>query len=114
MASPMGTRISDDQQKLKDSEDRFLQVQQRYGPKNPAYNNAMAESSFIRTRLPKTLPVRKRRLSPSIKSNSIRKALVQTQLATAKSEYDQLNMRMLDYQQAKQEATQDRSLLDEW
>ena len=31
-------------------------------------------------------------------------SLVQTQLATAKEEYDQLNMRMLNYQQAKQEA----------
>jgi polysaccharide biosynthesis transport protein len=112
-ASPMGTRIADDMQKLKESEEKFLEAQQRYGVKNSAYSNAQAQVAQFQAQVDKDVASAREQAKSEYQKQLDAESLVQKQLATAKEEYDQLNMRMLDYQQAKQEAVTDRALLDE-
>lgn len=112
-ASPMGTRISDDMQKLKDSQEKLLEVQQRYGPKMPAYSDAVGQVAQFQAQVTKDVASAREQARSEYQKQLDQESLVQKQLATAKEEYDQLNMRMLDYQQAKQEAVADRALLDE-
>ena len=105
-ASPMGTRIADDMQKLKESEEKFLEVKQIYGARDHRYSDAQAQVT-------KDVASAREQAKSEYQKQLDAESLVQKQLATAKEEYDQLNMRMLDYQQAKQEAVTDRALLDE-
>ncbi len=109
----MGTRIADDMQKLKDSEEKFLEAQQRYGVKNSAYSNAQAQVAQFQAQVTKDVASAREQARSEYQKQLDAESLVQKQLATAKEQYDQLNMRMLDYQQAKQEAVTDRALLDE-
>jgi polysaccharide biosynthesis transport protein len=112
-ASPMGTRIADDIQKLKESEEKFLEAQQRFGVRNFAYSNAQAQVEQFQAQVTKDVASAREQAKSEYQKQLDQESLVQKQLATAKEDYDKLNMRMLDYQQAKQEAVTDRALLDE-
>jgi capsular exopolysaccharide synthesis family protein len=113
LASPMGAKIPDDQAKLKESQAKLLEVRQRYGPGYPAYHDAEAAVAQYQEQVAKDVASARSQAQSEYQKQMDEENLVQKQLAAAKADYDQLNMRMLDYQQAKQEALADRSLYDE-
>ena len=109
----MGLKIPDDQAKLKDSEARLLEVKQRYGPGMPAYHDAEAAVAQYREQVSKDVASARSQAHSEYQKQLDQENLMTKQLAEAKEKYDHLNMQMLDYQQAKQEALADRKLLDE-
>jgi succinoglycan biosynthesis transport protein ExoP len=111
--SPMGLKIPDDQAKLKDSQAKLLEVKQRYGPAMPQFHDAEAAVAQYQQQVDKDVASVRSQAQSEYQKELDQENLVQKQLAAAKSDYDQLNMRMLDYQQAKQEALADRALYDE-
>lgn len=113
LASPMGTRISDDVAKLKEAQAKFAEVRAKYGAKNDVYLQAEASVNLLQSQIEKDIASAKKQAESEYAKQKNQEEMVQKQLATAKEEYDQLNMRMLDYQQAKQEATANRALYDE-
>ncbi len=115
LASPLalGTRIADDLTKLKDAQDRFAEAKLRWGPANYSYQQAEVAVNQLQSQVNKdVISVRGQADSEYVKQKN-QEDLVQKELAAKKADYDELNMRMLDYQQAKQEATANRTLLDE-
>ena len=112
-AAPMGTRIADDLAKLKDSQANFLAVKQRYGPGISTYHDAEAQVQMFQDQVTKDVASARKQAQSEYQTEVNQENLMQKQVADAKAVYDTLNMKMLDYQQAKQEAVNDRALLDE-
>jgi len=113
LANPQGTRIPDDDGKLKDAQAAFAAVKLRYLHNSPQYRDAQAAVTQFQDQVTKDVASAKSQAESEYQKQQDQEDKVQKELATAKSDYDQLNMRMLDYQQAKQEATEDRALYDE-
>jgi len=80
---------------------------------SPQYRDAQAAVTQFQDQVTKDVASAKSQAESEYQKQQDQEDKVQKELATAKSDYDQLNMRMLDYQQAKQEATEDRALYDE-
>ncbi len=113
LASPLGSRIAEDNSKLKDAQDRFAEAKLRYGAMSPDYQKAQAAVAQLESQVNKDVISARNQADSEYSQQKKQEELVQEHLAAVKADYDQLNMRMLDYQQAKQEATADRALLDE-
>ncbi len=113
LAAPQGLKIPDDLLKLKDAEQVFDQAKLRYGTKAVEYERAEAAVKQLKDQIAKDVASVQSQAQSDYQKQKNQEELVSTQLATAKAEYDQLNMRMLDYQSAKNEALQDRTLYDE-
>lgn len=113
LGSPLGARIADDNVKLKDAQDRFAEAKLRWGAKSPDYQKAEAAVNQLQNQVSKDVVSARNQADSEYFTQKKQEDYVQKELAAAKSDYDDLNMRMLDYQQAKQEATANRTLLDE-
>ncbi len=114
LASPMGGRTADDVAKLKDAQAKFADVKLRYGAKaGLPYQQAEEAVAQMQAQIEKDITSVRSQAQANYSNQKYQEELVQKQLADAKSQYDQLNMRMLDYQQAKQEAVTDRALYEE-
>ena len=113
MATPLGSRINDDYAKFKDAEAKFADVQGRYGRNSTEYKAAEAQVQLLQTVVEKDKESAQNQANSEYTKQKNQEDSLQKELATAKADYDQLNMRMMDYQQAKQEAAADRSLYDE-
>lgn len=113
LASPQGARIADDQAKLKESQAKFVDIKGRYGIRDDHYIQAEAAVAQFQSQVDRDVASSKNQAAADYRRQVDQEALVQKKLTEAKAEYDQLNMRMLDYQQAKQEALADRTLYDE-
>ncbi len=113
LATPLGSRIAEDLAKLKDAEAKFADVKLRYGPRIDVYQAAESAVAQLQGQVDKDRESAKNQANAEWIKQKDQEDIVQKTLAGAKSDYDQLNMRMLDYQQAKQEATADRALYDE-
>jgi len=98
---------------VKDAQAKFADAQLRYGTNNNAYKTAQAAVEQLQSQVDKDRESAKNQASSEWIKQKKQEELVQKALATARSDYDQLNLRMLDYQQAKLEATADRNLYDE-
>jgi capsular exopolysaccharide synthesis family protein len=113
LASPQGLHIADDLTKLKEAQGRFADVKLRYGQRSDIYQQAQASVTQLQQQLDKAVASARSQAESEYRKQQNQEDLVRTQLAAVKSDYDQLNLRMADYQQAKQDATADRALLDE-
>jgi capsular exopolysaccharide synthesis family protein len=113
LASPEGTRIADDLAKLKEGQAKFTDVKQRYGPGSTNFHDADAAVTQLQTQVDRDIASAKSQAESDYRKEKDQEAMVQNKLVEAKADYDQLNIRMLDYQRAKQEATADRALYDE-
>jgi capsular exopolysaccharide synthesis family protein len=113
LVSPMGGKAQEDQSKLKEAQARFADIKLTYGARSDEYKRAETAIAELQGQLDRDVnSVRSQAFSDYTKQKN-QEALVQKELTDAKAQYDQLNMRMLDYQQAKQEATTDRALYEE-
>jgi succinoglycan biosynthesis transport protein ExoP len=113
LASPLGSRIADDNAKLKAAQDSFAEARLRYLPKADQYQRAEAAVKQLESQITKDVTSARNQANSEYVTQKTQEDLVQKKLAEAKEVYDRLNLSMLDYQQAKQEATADRTLLDE-
>jgi capsular exopolysaccharide synthesis family protein len=113
MATPLGSHINDDYAKLKDAQAQFEDIKLRYGRNSEAYKAAEAEVQRLDERVQQDRDSVQKQANAQYITQKTQEAMVQDQLAAAKADYDQLNIRAMDYQTAKQEAAQDRSLYDE-
>ncbi|HEY4085419.1 MAG TPA: polysaccharide biosynthesis tyrosine autokinase [Bryobacteraceae bacterium] len=113
MATPLGSHINDDFAKLKDSQAKFEDIKLRYGRNADVYKAAEAEVQRLEQTVQQDRDSVQKQANAQYVTQKTQEAMVQDQLASAKADYDQLNIRAMDYQTAKQEAAQDRSLYDE-
>jgi len=113
LAAPQGLKIPDDLLKLKDAEAAFDSAKQTQGPRSNRYLEAEAAVKQLREQIAKDVASVQSQARSDYEKQKHQEETVSTELANAKAEYDQLNMRMLDYQSAKNEALQDRTLYDE-
>jgi capsular exopolysaccharide synthesis family protein len=113
LQSPEGTRISDDNSKLKDAQAVFEQTKLRYLKNDPHYQQAAAAVAQLQDQVNKDVESARAQAEDEWQKQQKQENLVLTQLTTAKADYDTLNVRMLDYQQAKLEADNDRALYDD-
>jgi capsular exopolysaccharide synthesis family protein len=113
MATPLGSHINDDYAKLKDAQSRFEDIKLRYGRNADDYKAAEAEVRRWEQAVQQDRDSVQKQANAVYVTQKTQEAMVQDQLAAAKADYDQLNIRAMDYQTAKQEAAQDRSLYDE-
>ena len=113
LVSPMGARIAEDLAKLKEAQAKFADVKLTYGQRNDAYQQAQAAVVQFQGQVDKDVGSARNQAEADYSKQKDQEEMVQKHLFDAKSQYDQLNMRMLDYQQAKQEAVTNRALYEE-
>ncbi len=113
LQSPEGTHIAEDNAKLKDTQVAFEQVKLRYLKNDLHYHQAEAAVAELQDQVDKDIVSARKQAEAEWQKLQEQENLVQTKLAGAKSDNDQLNMRMLDFQQAKLEADNDRALYDD-
>ena len=113
LQSPEGTHIAEDYAKLKDAQAVFEQVKLRYMKNDPHFHQAEAAVTQLQEQIDNDVVGARKQAEAEWQKLQENENLAQSKLAAAKSDNDQLNMRMLDYQQAKQEADNDRALYDD-
>lgn len=113
MATPLSSHINDDYAKLKDARAKFEDIKLRYGRNADVYKAAEAEVQGLEQTVQQDRDSVQKQANAQYVTQKTQEAMVQDRLAAAKADYDQLNIRAMDYQTAKQEAAQDRSLYDE-
>jgi len=113
LASPQGTRIADDLTKLKDAQAKFADGRLRYLPMANEYQQAETAVKQLQIQVDKDVASARGQAKSEWGKQKDTEERVAKQLTDVRADYDHLNMRMLDYQQAKQEATSLRKLYDE-
>jgi capsular exopolysaccharide synthesis family protein len=113
LAAPMGTGIVEDEARLKEAQAKFAEIKLRYGPGITIYHDAEAAVAHLEAQVQKDLASARSQAESEYGKQKDQEELVQKSLATVRADYDQLNMRMMDWQQAKNEATANRALYDE-
>jgi succinoglycan biosynthesis transport protein ExoP len=113
LAAPMGTGIMDDSTKLKEAKAQFEEIKQSKGKANPKYHDAEAEVTQREAQVQKDVESARNQAEAEYLKQKDQEELVQKRLAEVKADYDKLNMGMVEWQQAKNEATANRSLYDE-
>jgi len=113
MATPLGSHINDDNAKLMDARSKFEDIKMRYGRNADVYKQAEAEVQRLEELVQADRDSTQRQANAVYITQKTQEEMVQDQFAAAKADYDQLNIRAMDYQTAKQEADQDRTLYDE-
>lgn len=113
MATPLGSHLNEDFAKLKDAREKFEDIKLRYGRNADVYKAAEAEVQRWERTVEQDRDSVQKQANAQYITQKTQEAMVQDQLAAAKADYDQLNIRAMDYQTAKQEAAQDRALYDE-
>jgi capsular exopolysaccharide synthesis family protein len=113
MASPLGSHINEDYAKLKEAQARFEDIKLRYGRNAAPYQHAESEVRQLEQLVQQDRDSAQKQANAEYLKQKTQEDMIQKALASAKADYDQLNIRAMDYQTAKQEAAQDRALYDE-
>ncbi len=113
MATPLGSHINDDYAKLRDAQARFDDVKRRYGRNSEQYKSAEADVNTMEQVVQQDRDSAQKQANSEYLKQKTQEDMVQKELASAKADFDELNIKAMDYQTAKQEADQDRALYDE-
>ncbi len=113
LASPAGSHIAEDLSRLKEAQAAFTTVKLRYGQNSEEYKKAETAVNQFGAQVDNDIQSAKKQAENDYHQKLTEEQLAQKQLVEAKEAFDKLNIRMLDYQTAKQEATANRKLYDE-
>jgi capsular exopolysaccharide synthesis family protein len=100
-------------ERLHESQERFAEVKEHFGPNHPEYRKASAAIRELGAQVDGMRQNIMRRVEVEYREARNREAMLEKSVAETKAEYDRLNARSFEYQRAKREAEADKNLYDE-
>jgi capsular exopolysaccharide synthesis family protein len=100
-------------ERLNESQERFAEVKEHFGPNHPEYRKASASIRELGAQVDSMRRNIIRRVEVEFQEARTREQMLSGSVAETKAEYDRLNARSFEYQRAKREAEADKNLYDE-
>ena len=112
-ASSQGEALKKLAERVDEAQQRFVEVSAHFGANHPENKRAAAEVAEIQRQIAQARQNIARRVEVEFIESSSREAMLNKAVAEAKTEFDLVNARSVDYQSLQREAEADKKLYEE-
>ena len=112
LATPQGDALRKLADHRNESREHFAEVKTHFGANHPEFRKAQAQMAAVENSVDATREEIVQRVEVGYRESQRREAMVKDAVATAKTEFDQMNARSFEYQARKREADADKNLYE--